>query len=64
MDIIFEGIKEALKLIFSTDKQVYQILFLTIRVSETAVAISMFLGMPAGILVGLNRFAGKKLVVA
>ena len=64
MDIIWEGIKRAAILIFSGDKVVYEILFLTIKVSGTAVFFSMFLGIPIGLVVGLNKFPGKKIVTA
>lgn len=64
MDIIWEGIKKATALLFSGDREIYQILFLTIRVSGTAVFFSMLLGMPVGIIVGLNNFPGKKFIVS
>jgi len=64
MDIIWEGIKKAIVLIFSGDKEVYETLFLTIRVSGTAVLFSMLLGMPTGLVVGLNKFPGKKIITA
>ena len=64
MDIIWEGIKRAVILIFSGDKVVYEILFLTIKVSGTAVFFSMFLGIPIGLVVGLNKFPGKRFITA
>ncbi len=64
MDIIWEGIKQAFILIFTGDREVYEILFMTVKVSGSAVFFSMLLGVPTGIFVGLNRFFGKKFVVA
>jgi tungstate transport system permease protein len=64
MDIIWEGIKKAIVLIFSGDKEVYETLFLTIRVSGTAVVFSMLLGMPTGLVIGLNKFPGKRFITA
>ena len=46
MDIIWEGIKQAFILIFTGDREVYEILFLTIKVSGSAVFFSMLLGVP------------------
>ena len=63
MDIIWEGIKQAFILIFTGDREVYEILLLTIQVSGSAVFFSMLLGIPTGIFVGLNSFFGKKFVV-
>jgi len=64
MEIIWQGIKQAVQLIFTGNREVYQILFLTLKVSGTAVFFSMLLGIPAGVLVGLNNFPFKKFVVA
>lgn len=64
MDIIWEGIKKAVVLLLSFDREIYQIVFLTIRVSVSAVLLSMFIGMPVGILVGLGNFRCKKFVIA
>jgi len=64
MDIIWQGIKQAAILIFTGDREIYEILFLTLKVSGGAVFFSMLLGIPAGVLVGLNKFPLKKLVTA
>lgn len=64
MDIIWEGIIGAAKLIFSGNKEIYEILFLTIRVSGSAVFFSMLIGIPVGVVVGLNKFPGKRFVTA
>jgi tungstate transport system permease protein len=64
MDLIFEGIKEAFILIFSGDKEILGILFLTVRVSGLAVIVSMLLGIPLGFVIGLNNFRGKRILTA
>ena len=64
MDIIWQGIKQAAILIFTGDREIYEILFLTLKVSGGAVFFSMLLVIPAGVLVGLNKFPLKKLVTA
>jgi tungstate transport system permease protein len=64
MGLILEGIKEAFILIFSGDRSILEILLLTIRVSGTAVIISMLLGIPLGFIVGLNNFRGKRILTA
>ena len=48
MDIIWQGIKSAFFLIFSGNKEIYEIIFLTLKVSGIAVIISMVLGCPSG----------------
>ena len=64
MDIIWQGIKRAAILIFTGNREIYEILFLTLKVSGSAVFFSMLLGIPVGVLVGLNKFTLKRLVVA
>ena len=64
MELIWEGIKQAFILLFSGNREVYEIVLLTIRVSGTAVIISMVIGMPVGLAVGLNNFKGKRFVIA
>ena len=63
MELIFEGIKQAFLLLFSGNREVYEILLLTIIVSGTAVIISMIAGIPIGLAVGLNNFKSKKFIV-
>lgn len=64
MDIIWQGIKQAAILIFTGNREIYEILFLTLKVSGSAVFFSMLLGIPVGVLVGLNKFTLKRLVIA
>ncbi|MBM3705800.1 MAG: ABC transporter permease subunit [Actinobacteria bacterium] len=64
MELIWDGIKQAVILLFSGSREVYEILLLTVRVSGIAVVVSMIIGMPAGLAIGLNRFKGRKFIVA
>jgi tungstate transport system permease protein len=64
MAIIWEGIKKAFFLIFTGNREIFEIVLLTIRVSGIAVIISMILGVPVGLLIGLNNFKGKKFVIS
>ena len=64
MELIFNGVKQAFILIFIGNKEIWEIVLLTIRVSGMATVISMFLGMPLGFFVGLNQFPAKKILVS
>lgn len=64
MELITEGIKKAFILIFTGDREIFEIMLLTIRVSGMAVIISMILGIPVGLVIGLNNFKGKKFVIS
>lgn len=63
MDLIWEGIRQAFWLIVHRDPEVMRIVFLTLRVSGTAVLISMLIGVPLGAWLGLSRFRGRHLLV-
>lgn len=60
MDPIVEGFFRALWLLVSLDPEVYSIMFLTLRVSGTAVIIGTVVGIPVGAAVALKEFAGKR----
>lgn len=64
MSLIWEGIKEAVKLLLSGDQEVLQIALLSIKVSACAVFISMLLGVPLGIFLALTDFFGKRVFIA
>jgi tungstate transport system permease protein len=64
MELIWEGIKEAIRLLFTLDPEVLGITYLSLKVSILATFISMFLGIGAGLLIALNRFPGKHLVIS
>ena len=63
MDIIWNGIKNAAVLIFTGNREIYEILFTTIKVSGIAVLFSILFGVPLGIVIGLNKFRGKRLAI-
>jgi tungstate transport system permease protein len=64
MEFFLDSLKAAARLLFGGDAYVWQVLGLSLRVSTTAVAIAVLVGLPAGLLIGLTRFAGRRLVVA
>lgn len=64
MDIIWEGLTKAFWLIVHRDPDVVAIVLLTLRVSGTAVLISMLLGVPLGTALASSRFPGRGIVVS
>ena len=64
MDLIVKGIWQAIVLLFSFDPEVIGITLLTLKVSGLATFISLFLGIGFGMLIGLNRFPGRQLIVS
>lgn len=63
MSFILEGLKQALILIFSLDKEIFQIVLFSLRVSSTAIILASLLGVPLGFLIGVKDFRGKKFTV-
>lgn len=64
MQIIWQGIGEALRRLLTGDAQTYRITWLSLQVSGIATLISLLLGAPAGVLLALSRFPGRRLVIA
>lgn len=55
MSRLFEGVIEAFKLIISLDPGLMQIVFLSLRVSITAIILATLIGVPMGALLGLKE---------
>lgn len=64
MDLIYEGIKQAIILLITLDPEVMRITLLSLKVSGTATIISLFIGISIGTLVALQQFPGKQFVVS
>jgi tungstate transport system permease protein len=63
MDLIFEGLLKAFQLI-SLDREVLEITWLSLKVSGTATLVSVIIGISLGMVIALNGFPGKKLVIS
>jgi tungstate transport system permease protein len=64
MELIWQGIVQAVRLILSGDPQVLQITWLSLKVSAAATFLSLIAGIPAGMVLALTRFPGRGLLVA
>lgn len=58
------GLIEAVRLIAALDPALMEIIGLSLRVSGVALVISAVCGIPVGAVMGLNRFCGRRLLVA
>lgn len=63
MDIIWEGILQALQLILSGDPELIEVVLLSLAVSGSATIISILIGVPYGTLLALGRFSGRGLLL-
>jgi tungstate transport system permease protein len=64
MDVIWDAIRDAVRLLATGDGQTYEIIWLSLRVSLTATAIAFLLGLPLGMLLAFGRFHGRRPVLA
>ena len=63
MSDLFQAFGTALHLIFSADAGLLEIVWLTLRVSLSAVALAALVGFPLGGALALFHFPGRRLVV-
>ena len=63
MNYIFEGIRRAIELLFTLNREVYGIALFSLRMASTATFISILIGVPLGVLVAVKNFWGKRAVV-
>ncbi len=64
MTELWQGLTQALTLIFGNDPAVREIVLLSLKVSGIALLFSTLIGIPLGALMGLSRFPGRRLVIA
>jgi tungstate transport system permease protein len=64
MEEVLGGLAEALRLILTVDAALFEIVGLSLRVSGTALLFSTLIGIPLGAALGLNRFMGRRMVIA
>lgn len=64
MDLIVRGIRRAFELLLRGDPEVMEIMWLSLRVSGVATALSLLAGVPVGMALALRRFPGRTLLLA
>jgi len=64
LDFIIEGIQKAFQLIFSLDREIFNIVLLSLRVSLTAVILASLLGVYLGFLMAVKDYWGKRFSVS
>ena len=62
MEYLINGTKEALKILFSFNREFLEIVFVSIRVSFISIALATLAGVPFGILVAQKDFPGRNAI--
>lgn len=63
MDVFAEAFMKALELLISFDGELYGVIFLSVKVSLTAVVIASLIAIPLSIAIALGEFWGKTFVI-
>jgi len=64
LDVLVEGVRQAVALLLGGDREILGVLWLSLQVSGVATLIALLLGIPAGAVLALSRFPGRTLVVS
>lgn len=64
MDELANGLVQAIQMIFSGDPALYEIIWLSLRVSGSALLISTLIGVPIGAALGLSRVRARGFITA
>jgi tungstate transport system permease protein len=64
VDVLFDGVAQALSLLFSGDAETWAITLLTLRVSLGATVIAALVGVPLGAAIALGSFRGRRVLLA
>jgi tungstate transport system permease protein len=64
VDLLFEGLWKAVRLLVGGDPEIWSVLWLSLQVSSLGTIVSLLVGVPAGSALALLRFPGRRLVVA
>lgn len=63
MEEILKGVYEAISLLISFDKEIYDIIFLSLYVSLVSTFMATLLAVPLGTALGMHDFKGKSIII-
>lgn len=64
MEMIWNGLVQAFRILITFDPAVMEVTWLTLRVSGSATLISVVIGVPIGFLLALKKFPGRNFLVS
>ncbi|MEH6632951.1 MAG: ABC transporter permease [Halopseudomonas aestusnigri] len=62
MDDLWQAFFKAISLVVTLDEQLLEIVWLSLRLSLTAVGIALVIGLPLGAVLALTRFPGRRIL--
>jgi tungstate transport system permease protein len=63
LELLLDSLKSALLLMLAFDRELYEIVGVSLNVSFFSTLIAAVFGLPLGFLIAFNNFAGKRLVM-
>jgi tungstate transport system permease protein len=63
MDLIWDGLREAFKILASGDRDIWEITLRSLVISGSATLIALFIGIAIGATLAFRRFPGRNLIV-
>ena len=64
MELIGQGIVQAVRLLLAGDAEVWRVTWLSLRISATATLLSLAVGIPLGTALALSRFTGRGVIIS
>ncbi len=64
MDLVWQGFKEALRLLVTGDAEVLAVTWLSLKLSGLATLCALAAGVPLGTMLALERFPGRSLLMS
>src|SRR5262249_32562177 len=64
MDLLVDGFRQAFQLLASGDAEIRGVLWLSLLVSSSATLVALLIGVPAGVVLALGRFPGRRLLIS
>jgi tungstate transport system permease protein len=61
--LLWDALRDAVRLLVTGDRETWQIVALSLRVSLTATAVAFALGVPLGLLLAFSRFRGRRVAL-
>jgi tungstate transport system permease protein len=63
MDLLWDGLRESVRLLATGDKDVWQVTLRSLVVSGLATVVSLLIGVPAGFLLAQSHFRGQTVLL-
>lgn len=64
MEFLLDGVRQAVDLIAHGDRQILEIVSITLRMALWSTLLALAIGLPLGLALGLGRFPGRRVLLA